>query len=212
MHWQMYLSLKEVFGCAEHKCDPLSIIPNNLCELWLPRRTCANIIMTHIYWQSINIFNLCESIHSIKKCVAKFSICQWFCAEPTAICIFWVGAWVLNCQRWICQAFLLFDIWSKYDIFVKLPARVDNFMFNPIYSPITCLILNLIFLTISFDNCQNLQWWLGLVWFACHVKTEKNVEFCKGNSSARARNPSLWWHSNVRVQTREGIKYVNNYL
>jgi hypothetical protein len=35
---------------------------------------------------------------------------------------------------------------------------VDNF--NLIYSPITCLNLNL-----SYNDCQNLQWRLGLVWF-----------------------------------------------
>ena len=39
-------------------------------------------------------------------------------------------------------------------------------MFNMIYYyPITCFIPNLSFLTISFGNCQNLQWWLGDVWF-----------------------------------------------
>ena len=43
--------------------------------------------------------------------------------------------------------------------------RVDNFMFNPIYFPITWLILNLIFFTLSFNDCQNLQWRLGCVWF-----------------------------------------------
>ena len=52
------------------------------------RRTWANIITTHIHWQSINIFNLCEAMRNIEKSVAKFSICKWFCAEPTAICIF----------------------------------------------------------------------------------------------------------------------------
>src|ERR1700723_315340 len=35
--------------------------------------------------------------------------------------------------------------------------------FNIIYCPITCSIPNLIFFTISFDDCQNLQWRLGLV-------------------------------------------------
>src|ERR1700720_226987 len=36
--------------------------------------------------------------------------------------------------------------------------------FHIIYCPITCSIPNLIFFTISFDDCQNLQWRLGLVW------------------------------------------------
>jgi len=30
-----------------------------------------------------------------------------------------------------------------------------------------CFIPNLIFFTISYNDCQNLQWWLGLVWLWC---------------------------------------------
>ena len=32
------------------------------------------------------------------------------------------------------------------------------------YYVIMCFIPNLNFFTISFGNCQNLQWWLVLVW------------------------------------------------
>ena len=47
---------------------------------------------------------------------------------------------------------------------MRCDIRVDNFMFNPIYSPHHVFDPKPYFFTISFDDCQNLQWRLGLVW------------------------------------------------
>ena len=54
------------------------------------------------------------------KSIARFGICQCICAKVTAICIFWICAWVFTCQGWICTVALLCDIWSKYDNFAYL--------------------------------------------------------------------------------------------
>jgi hypothetical protein len=41
--------------------------------------------------------------------------------------------------------------------------QVDNFMFNIIYFPHHVIDPKPYFFTLSYNGCQNLQWWLGLV-------------------------------------------------
>jgi len=53
-----------------------------------------------------------------------------------------------------------------------------GFYFNIIYCPITCSIPNLIFSLFPFDDCQNLQWRLGLVWLWRQNSTGKLVHKC----------------------------------
>ena len=51
---------------------------------------------------------------------------------------------------------------------MQCDIQVDNFMFNPIYSPITCLILNLIFSLFPSTTAKTCSG--GLALFGCGVE------------------------------------------